>query len=140
MQGFRFFQPIEVRYGDIDAQRHVNNARYFTYMELARAKYLQHLGLWDGEDFDEIGIILVEASCTFKGAITFGQPIHVGVHTSRIGDKSIETEYSIQDRETGEEMASGRAVLVAYDYRTGQTLRVPDHWREVIESFEASDR
>ena len=55
MADFRFYHPVEVRYADIDAQRHVNNVVFFTYMETARAAYLRHLGLWDaalGRDED----------------------------------------------------------------------------------------
>ena len=36
MADFRFYHPIEVRYGDLDPQGHVNNARYLTYLEQAR--------------------------------------------------------------------------------------------------------
>lgn len=136
MTDFRFFQPIEIRYGDIDAQRHVNNARYFTFLESARASYLQRLGLWDGRDFDTIGIILVETNCTFKEPISFGQRIQVGVRTIRLGTKSIEMAHSYQDAESGQEMAAARSVIVAYDYRTNRSIAIPKAWREAIEAFE----
>jgi acyl-CoA thioester hydrolase len=35
----RFYLPIQVRYGDIDPQWHVNNARFFTHMEQGRVPY-----------------------------------------------------------------------------------------------------
>lgn len=133
---YRFYHPTEVRYSDIDAQGHVNNARAFTYMELGRVKYLQHLGLWDGRDFQTIGIILAEASCTYKAPILFTQQLRVGVRTSKIGTKSIEFSYSIEDRDTGQLMATGRTIQVTYDYRRGASIPVPDHWRNVIQAFE----
>jgi acyl-CoA thioester hydrolase len=136
---FRFYHPIEVRYGDIDAQGHVNNARTFTYMEQARVRYVQHLGLWDGRDFKTIGIILAEAACTYKAPILLTQRLRVGVRTSRIGTKSIEFSYSIEDSDSGQVMAIGRTVQVAYDYRLGVSIRVPEDWRRIIETFEASD-
>lgn len=136
MTGFRFYQPIEIRYADIDAQRHVNNAKYFTFLETARATYLQNLGLWDGKDFDEIGIILVETSCTFKEPISFGRRIRVGVRTMRIGTKSIELAHTFQDTDNGAELAAAKSVIVAYDYRKGMSIPVPHAWREAIETFE----
>lgn len=139
MTNFRFYQPIEIRYGDIDAQRHVNNAKYFTFLESARAMYLQHLGLWDGRNFDDIGIILVETNCTFKAPISFGQRIRVGVRTIRIGTKSIELVHTFQDADSGEEMAAARSVIVAYDYRKGISIAVPQAWREAVETFEGSE-
>lgn len=136
MPEFRFFHPIEVRYADLDAQRHVNNACYLTYMEQARLKYIQSLGLWNGVDFDSIGVILVEQSCTYKVAITYGQPIHVGVRVIRLGNKSLELAVSIRDRDTDQEMAVGRTVLVAYDYLADKTQPIPERWREVIKAYE----
>lgn len=136
MSEFRFFHPIEVRYGDIDPQRHVNNARYFTYMEQARVKYVEHLGLWEGEDFDGIGFILAEQCCTYREPITYGQAIHVGVRTERLGKKSFELVYTLRDREEDRELASGRTVLVAYDYCLQRSVPLLDAWREILQEFE----
>lgn len=136
MTDFRFFHPIDVRYADIDAQRHVNNVAYFAYMESARARYLQHLGLWDGRDFLRIGIILAETSCSYKASIRYGQPVRVGVRTVRLGTKSLELHYSLQDAQTGEEMASGRSIQVAYDYPSHQSIAIPDAWRRAITTFD----
>jgi acyl-CoA thioester hydrolase len=136
MTEFRFFHPIEVRYRDVDSQRHVNNAAYFTYMEQARLAYMQHLGLWDGEDFDAIGIILAEQSCAYKVRVAYGQPIHVGVRISRLGNKSLEMVYTLRDRETDEELAAGWSILVAFDYQSHQSIPVPQDWRTAIQAFE----
>jgi hypothetical protein len=51
MNGYRFYHPIEVRYGDLDPQGHLNNAKYLTFMEQTRVKYFLKLGLWDGQLF-----------------------------------------------------------------------------------------
>lgn len=136
---FRFFQPIEVRYSDIDAQHHVNSARYFTYMEQARAAYLQALGLWKGDDFNAIGIIIADQSCSYKIPIRFGQQIEVGVRTAEFGEKSLQMEYLIRDQSDQRELASGRTILVAYDYLAGESISVPDEWKRRIGAFEAGE-
>ncbi len=136
MGEYNFFHPIEIRYGDIDAQRHVNNARYFTYMEQARTKYIKALGLWVESNFDAIGIILAEQSCRYLNPIQLESEIKVGVRTMRLGEKSIETQYSVQDAQTGNELAIGQAILVAYDYQLGKSIPIPDNWRVVITAFE----
>jgi acyl-CoA thioester hydrolase len=136
MSEYRFYHPIEIRYADLDAQRHVNNACYLTYMEQARLKYFQSLDLWDGADFDNIGVILVEQSCTYKAPIAYGQPIHVGVRVIRLGNKSLELTVSIRDRDTEQEMAAGRTVLVAYDYVAEKSQSIPERWRDTIKAYE----
>jgi acyl-CoA thioester hydrolase len=133
---FRFFHPIQVRYGDLDPQGHVNNARYLTYMEQARAGYIRHLGLWDGKSFLDIGIILADARVTFLAPIHFEQDVHVGVRVTKLGKKSLTVEYSLVDARSGQEFASGSTVLVAYNYHLGRSIPIPDHWREVISTFE----
>ena len=137
MSEFRFHHPIEVRYGDLDPQGHLNNAKYLTYFEQARINYIQHLGLFSkGQSFSQIGIILANAHVFFKAAVQWGQQVRVGVRISRLGSKSMDMEYSMIDGETGEELATGSTVLVAYDYRTGQSTPIPDEWRETIARFE----
>ena len=40
MTDFQILPPIEVRYGDLDPQGHVNNAKHLTYFEQARIAYM----------------------------------------------------------------------------------------------------
>ena len=139
MSSSRFFFPVQVRYGDVDAQRHVNNAVYFTFMEQARTAYLQHLGLWDGKDFDAIGIILAETRCTFQAPISLETAVRVGVRTIRLGTKSLEMAYTMENAATGQVMATGRSVQVAYDYRKAISIPISDAWRRTIATFEGLD-
>ena len=125
-----------MRYGDLDPQGHVNNAKYLTYMEQARVAYLRHLGLWEGGSFLEIGIILADAHITFRAPIQFGAALRVGMRIARLGNKSVQSEYRIEEAADGREYASGASVLVAYDYQRGQTVVLPEAWSEKIAEFE----
>ena len=136
---FRFFQPIEVRYSDIDAQHHVNSACYFTYMEQARAAYLKVLGLWAGDDFNAIGIIIADQSCSYKHPIRFGQRVEVGVRTTDFGNKSLQMNYLIRDRDDQRELARGKTILVAYDYLAAKSISVPAAWKQRIKAFEVGE-
>jgi acyl-CoA thioester hydrolase len=136
MTQFKFYLPISVRYGDLDPQGHVNNARYLTYMEQARIEYIRQAGLWDGGSFQDIGIILADAHITFRSPIQYGQPLRVGVRISRLGNKSMTMDYRLEESRTGQEFATGTSVVVTYDYRTGNTIAIPDRWRQVIGDLE----
>ena len=136
MPDFRFFHPIEVRYGDLDPQGHVNNACYLTYTEQARIAYIQSLGLWPGGTFLDIGIILAEAQVVFNSPILYGQKVRVGVRVSRLGNKSLTMDYLLEDAENGKRLASGSSVLVTYNYRDARSLPIPEDWRKVIAAFE----
>jgi acyl-CoA thioester hydrolase len=136
MAVFNFFQQIEVRYGDLDPQGHLNNAKYLTYFEHARISYIAHLGLWKSDSFMDIGVILADAKVTYQSPVLFGQNIHVGVRISRLGNKSMTMEYLLEDTTDGSELATGSTVLVAYDYRKECTIPIPPQWRQVICVFE----
>lgn len=136
MSGFRFYHPIEIRYGDLDPQGHVNNAAYLTYMEQARLKYYERLGLFRGNDFLNMGVILAEATCTYLAPILYGAPIRVGVRMVRLGNKSFQLEYAIEDQGSAAILATGRTVQVAYDYRSRQSIPIPDTWRQILRDFE----
>ncbi|MEX0788123.1 MAG: thioesterase family protein [Anaerolineales bacterium] len=134
---FRFSHPIEVRYADLDSQRHVNHTQYLTYMETARAQYLKHIGLWDGVDFDRLGVIVASASCSFIRPILYGTPVRVGVRTAKLGTKSLHMEYVLEDAQDEAVLATGTTVLVAFDYQQMTSMGIPRDWRDTIETFEA---
>jgi acyl-CoA thioester hydrolase len=136
MNDFHYIHPIEIRYGDLDPQGHVNNARYLTYFEQARIGYIRHLGLWDGESWLDIGIILAEAKVTFLAPARYGQPVQVGVRVSHMGNKSLHMEYCLEDIHTGVELASGSTINVTYDYRQAHSIPIPENWRKRILDFE----
>jgi acyl-CoA thioester hydrolase len=137
MTDFHFYHLIEIRYGDLDPQGHVNNAKFLTYMEQGRVFYLKQLKLWEGGSFLDIGIILADVQITFHKAIQFGDPIRVGVRISSLGNKSMTSEYCIEDARDESVYATGASVLVAYDYRNRRSVPIPDEWRNAIQLYEA---
>src|SRR5262249_22727502 len=64
-EGFRHHQPIQVRWGDMDAFGHVNNAVFLTYIEHARIQYARGLDLWGGGR-GSLGMILAHIEMDFK--------------------------------------------------------------------------
>lgn len=137
MSEFHFYHPIEVRYGDLDPQGHVNNAKHLTYFEQARVAYTIELGLFTkDQSFMEIGVILADVHITYHAPIYFGQNITVGVHAAKLGNKSMTWEQNIVDVDTGRELTRGEVVVVTYDYSSGKTISIPEKWREKITEFE----
>jgi len=137
MSEFHFYHPIEVRYGDLDPQGHVNNAKHLTYFEQARVAYLIELGLFTkDQSFMKIGVIVADIHITYLGPIYFGQNIKVGVHAAKLGSKSMTWQQNIVDADTNRELAKGEVIIVTYDYKEEKTISVPEEWREKITRFE----
>jgi len=137
MSQFHFYHPIEVRYGDLDPQGHVNNAKHLTYFEQARISYLVELGLFTkDQSFMEIGVILADVHITYLAPIYFGEHIKVGVQPVKLRTKSMTWAQNIMDVKTGKELARGEVILVTYDYEAEKTINIPHEWREAIKQFE----
>jgi acyl-CoA thioester hydrolase len=140
MPAFKFFHPLEVRYGDLDPQGHVNNAAFITYLEQARVAYVRQLGLWDGRSFLEIGFILARVELDYRAPIQLTDTVEVGLRVSRLGRKSLDMEYLIREQAGKKVFAEGRTVQVAYDYQQGITIPLRGTWRDTISSYEGIDR
>jgi len=137
MTHFNFYHPVEVRYGDLDPQGHVNNAKHLTYFEQARVAYMINLGLFTkDQSFMEIGVIVADIHLTYLEPIYFGQNIKIGVHVAKLGNKSMTWEQNIVDADTGRELSKGEVIIVTYDYKTEKTISIPQEWREKFIEFE----
>jgi acyl-CoA thioester hydrolase len=139
MNVFRFYQPIQVRYNDIDAQGHVNNAKYVTYIEYARFGYITELGLWDGKSFMDLGLIVADCHISYLAPIKLNQRIRVGTRVSRIGNKSLVFSSQIEEKDAAKVMATAETVMVSYDYHSEKTTPVSDDWRKKISQYEGVD-
>jgi acyl-CoA thioester hydrolase len=139
MSNFRFYHPIEVRYGDLDPQGHLNNAKFVTFFEQARIQYIRHLGLYkEGQSFMEIGVILADVHVAYRKPVEWGMPVKVGVRISKVGNKSMTVEQNVVHAETGEVFAEGEVVMVAFDYYQNKSIPVPQEWRDAVNQFEGS--
>ncbi len=138
-EGFRHVTRLTVRFGDMDAMGHVNNAKFLTYMEQGRILYTQDVVAVDTSDWNNLGIILARVELDYKLPITFGETVIVYTRCSRIGNKSFDLDYVLLlEREDGNHpvAATGKSVMVAYDYATGQTIAMADRHRQRIIAYE----
>ncbi|MDP9492179.1 MAG: acyl-CoA thioesterase [Actinomycetota bacterium] len=132
MDGFPFVHRESVRFNDLDGMEHVNNAIFLTYMESARLAYLESLGAGQNP---QKSLILARVEVDFRSPISYGEEVEVGVRTGRIGTKSFELDHEV--RADGRLAAQGKSVLVAYDYTTGSSRKLPAEWRELLEGVPA---
>jgi len=139
MLDFRFYYPIQVRYGDLDPQWHVNNAHFVTFLEQAPFAYLVELGLFDGEHFFDLGLIVADIHVTYQAPILLTQKIRIGVRVGRIGNKSLTFEYRVEDEAGAAPLARAETVMVAYDYHTHTSQPVSDAWRAMISNYEKQE-
>lgn len=116
-----FTIQLRVRFRDVDAIGHVNNAVYFTYMEQARTEYW--MSLFGSQDLNHISFIVARAECDFKIPAKFMDELEISIRTTSIRNSSFVWDYEI--RRGAEIMAIGKTIQVYYDYSTQKSLPVP---------------
>ncbi len=137
MEGFKHKTPIQIRFKDIDAFRHVNNANHFTYLEIARTHYFNEI-LGKEIDWVDKGLILAKATVDYKHPILLTDKIHTYTKCSRMGNKSFDLSYLITKAENGKEIIASEAhtILVAYNYKKAISILIPEAWRKKINEYE----
>jgi acyl-CoA thioester hydrolase len=131
MADYSFTTPVPVRFRDVDAMGHVNNAVYATYMEEARTAYFDAVL---EASLADVSSVLANLELDFRRPIELGDEVTVAVRVPELGESSIPMEYEICAN--GEVAAVGEAVQVAVDEESKSSKPVPDEWREAIREFE----
>jgi acyl-CoA thioester hydrolase len=136
--GYVYHTPMTVRYGDMDALGHVNNAKYLTYFEHARISYIQQHHLWDGA-LSPRGLIVAKTTIEYKLPLALSDgTVDIWTRVCRLGNKSFDMEHLLMVQHSSEAKiaATGLIVMVAYDYAANQTIDIPTEWRKLLIAYE----
>jgi acyl-CoA thioester hydrolase len=121
---------IEIRWRDMDAFRHVNNAAYATYLEECRDEWAER-ALGDGGDI--WGFVLARVAIDYRRELTQeDDTVLVTCRLVRIGNSSLTLREEIRT-ESGELSAEAEAVLVGRDSETGRSRPLTPAEREAFE-------
>lgn len=132
---------IEVRFADTDGMRHVNNATYLTYCEIARLRYWTDVtgeGFSAGNDGAE-SLILAEARITYRDQTHYGETVVVQSRATRIGTTSFTLQHRLMAGAAGVPMrlvAVSESVLVRFDYAVERPVALTPDLIAAIEAFE----
>jgi len=132
---YRHRTSLQVRFRDIDAFGHVNNAVFFSYVELARIRYLLDV-LQPDVPFDRLPLILARVELDFRSPIEFGEDVTVETRVDRIGRTSFGMSHRMTAGVDGRLVGDVQTVLVTYDYAAARPMPVPDDWRRSIGAHE----
>lgn len=130
---FTFWEPVEVRFKDIDIGGHAHHSIALVYFEEARAAYWREV-VGRG-DPDEVDFILAEARVRYHQRVLYPQRLNVGVRVSLLGRKHFLMQYLVVG-EDGAELVSGETTMVMYDYAEGKAKRVTAEVKGAIEAHE----
>ena len=123
---------IQIRWGDMDAMRNVNNTVYFRYMEQARIAWFDALGLLRSGTGE--GPTIINASCTFLKQLVYPGNVEVKTYLGLPGRSSFETWIELRPSYDPDVIyAEGSAKVVWVDHAKGKSAPLPDKLRSVAE-------
>jgi acyl-CoA thioester hydrolase len=134
---FHFWVPVSVRWADMDSYGHVNNAKYFTYCEMARMSYFEAIDIDIVTSQPDIGPAVVHAECNFRRQVRHPAELDVGVRTSKIGGRTFTLHYGLFHQGTDDLAADGSSVCVWVDYVAERALAIPDELIAKIRELKA---
>jgi acyl-CoA thioester hydrolase len=130
---FGFWWPVTVRWGDMDAMGHVNNMRYFQYVESARVGFFEARG-WSSQDMSakRQGPVVVSQTFNYRRQLQYPAEIEVGIECTEIRGRSFVLSCAIFRKGSDELIGDGNCVLVWLDYAAGRAVAIPPAVWEMI--------
>lgn len=129
LSAFQFTTEIEIRFSDLDAYGHVNNALFFTYLEMTRIKMFQH---YFGAFLDSsVLFLVVRAECDYRLPITLKDRVEITLTVEQLRHSSFTFSYRVHD---GHDRlyATARTVMVGYDPVLSKPVAIPAQIRETF--------
>jgi acyl-CoA thioester hydrolase len=124
---------VRVRWSDLDAFGHVNNARTVTLLEEARVDWLFVEAARHGVDRLTDGIVVSRLHIDYRRAIGFGLPVDVSMGIAELAAASFTVDYRVDV--AGELAATASTVLVPVSPVTFRPRRLDASERRFLTTY-----
>ena len=120
-----------VRWGDMDAMGHVNNAQYFRYLETARIDWMRGMG--PNPDPAGQGPVIVNAFCNFYQQLAYPDEVLLKMFVSDPARTTFET-WATMERvaQPGVICAAGGGTVIWVDFPRQKAAALPDWIRSAV--------
>lgn len=135
MNPYPYSCAVQVRFADIDAMDHVNNAVLVTYLEVARtALWRDRIGTsGSARDFP---FIVARIAVDYRAPIHLDDLVRVEVAVAHVGRSSFTLAYRVTA--SGRLAAEAESVQVAYDYTTATARPIDEELRARLAALRVS--
>lgn len=116
--------PLQIRFKDLDAVGHVNNAVHLTYFEIGRVDFIERFfGSFDPEN---AGFVIVHSEVDYRKPVYMHSKVEVVTRITDVGNTSFTFTHSLEDSDDPEKpFAVGKTVGVLVD-GNGRKKLLPD--------------
>jgi len=125
--------PVQVRFSDVDVYGHVNNVKYFEYLQEARIQLMDRLWRDLPDGTPRVSMVVAQTDVDYKVPILFRpEPYDVWSWIARVGSRSATIESVICDGDTV--LSQARVTIVFFDQQTQRSTAPPQVYRERLSS------
>ena len=121
---------IDVRWGEMDALGHVNNAEYLRYFESARIEWLVDAGHHIANP--DSGSVVLQSTCRYFAPVEYPCKLNVLTRLSKVGNTSFTFLHKLVGVADDKLYTEAEVVCVWLDRATGKPQRVPDMIRACL--------
>lgn len=129
----RYVTQVRVRWSDLDAYRHVNNAKTVTLLEEARIDWLFAEAARHGVERLTQGIVVARLEIDYKRPIGMDLPVTVSMGLTKLGQASMTVDYVVSV--AGAVVATALSVLVPVDSVTFKPRRLDERERAFLGQY-----
>ncbi len=122
---------LDVRWGDLDAFNHVNNATYLDYIQEARLRWLVTLA--PGWNDGDVHPVVVNTTVNYRSAIVWPARLRIELAYGKAGGSSLTLSHRIVDGNRPDTVYSdGHVVMVWISRRSGRSVPLPEAVRAAL--------
>ena len=129
----RFVYDVPVRWSDMDAYGHVNNARFLTLYEEARVAMFFVGARAHGLASFEEGIVISRHEIDYLRPVDYGHPIRIQMWIAQLRAASFTVAYELFDE--GELASRARSVCVPFNLAEGFPRRLTEAERDFLKPY-----
>lgn len=134
LENYKVSLDIKVRWGDMDALQHVNNAVYIKWNEDARIAYMMQLT--NSLILENVGPILARQDCKYIYPVTFPDTVKIGIQVSEILSDRLIFETKMWSHRTKRLVALIHSTVMAYDLELKVKTDIPQVWLDKIHEIQ----
>jgi acyl-CoA thioester hydrolase len=129
----RFVHDVAVRWSDLDAYGHVNNARFLTLYEEARVAMFFTGARARGLTSFEEGIVIARHEVDYLRPVDYSEPVRIELWISQLRPARFTVDYELFD--AGVLAGRARSVCVPYNLATQYPRRLSPDERAFLQPY-----
>ena len=123
---FYHWHKLTVRFSDVDALQHVNNAVFNTYYEESRLQFLGEYFEMNKEYHEGRSFVMVRSEIEYIGQVKFPDTLLIGTGIKKVGNSSLDAFQAIYHLESKKLLSVAETTGVWFEVNKQRPVRLPE--------------